>query len=173
MEFYTDGNSLLNNKTDGISVGCYGWIGGGKESLSEMIVGSDSTTMESLAMFWCLKHIQKKSIEGATIFCDSQSLVTILNNKHKQYKNNQDTKTRQLYSKLEDLNPKVVWVKGHGDCQGNNKIDKLLELKLALSISELDEPTRTNILSKVKYNLEVRGFTQSFSPEFYKQIFTL
>ncbi len=171
MEFYTDGNSLLNSKSDGISVGCYGWIGDDKESLSDMIVDSDSTTMEALAMFWCLKHIQKKSIEGAVIYCDSQSLVTILNNKNKQYKNNQDTKTRQLFSKLTDLNPEVIWVKGHSGSEGNNKIDRLLELKLAQSILELEPTTRTKILQKVKYNLEVKGFTQSFSTEFYNLIF--
>ncbi len=175
MNIYTDGNVLLNKgqSKDPLAIGCFGFWCHSKTFLSNCQWEVSSTTMEIKAVISALEYIITDKIYRATIYSDSQSVVHLLNNKTKKPKSYEGIQLFDLFASINNktnLKPKIVWVKGHFESEGNLKIDQLLEEQLIRCIKKLDVNTQLKIIQKAKSNLS-RGITQSFSEQFFDSLF--
>lgn len=138
---YCDGGCRGNGKENNIgSWGYYLKCGDLVKEKSQAYRNTTNNKMELMGAIESLKAIKKKNMP-TKVNCDSQYVVDGINSWIKNWKKNNwktangPVKNQELWKELDSLvsqfdNIKFIKVKGHSDCEGNNRVDYLCNIAM-------------------------------------------
>jgi ribonuclease HI len=143
VEMFTDGSCFLHDN----GRGGYGVLLKYGSIIKELYGGFTLTTnnrMELLAVIYALEELKYPC--AVTIYSDSRYVTEPIN---KRWLNNwikkdfQGIKNPDLWKRLIPLLRKhdvtFIWVKGHADCDGNNRADELASIGASLPNLPVDK----------------------------------